>query len=158
MWGEHDISVKTLQEFYEMNLHDSSLVNKIYSKKQIVAYFRQYVQLLFDDKRFPEAERVCRTVKQFDPYDGRNLYQLAQVFLKEEQYDSAIAICSFLIKEIPNISPPYMLLAELYMCKGNYAKSISVLENCFNVIRDTKEQEKVRVELECLRNSKQKDK
>ncbi len=115
--GDEELTSIVLLKLFEIYGENSDIMARLFSRRQLIEYFRQYFELLLKKNTPNDAMRVCKTILSLDPNDGANQYNLARVYFEKGEYDSVIAICVMLNRAFPGMPLPNTLGAEAFRRK-----------------------------------------
>jgi predicted Zn-dependent protease len=139
-----------LQHFYWGYCKNPDIVEKYFTREEIINNFKSLVELLTRTSDFVSAEPVLNTIMKLEPGNGFNHFMYAKIFFGQHKYDHAIEICNSLIASIPNIPFPYKLKAESYEKLHNKSLAIETLRNGITAVKDNSQKKDLQSSLDSL--------
>jgi len=109
----------------EESLYELEYLIKIKGIKQ---YFNLYIDILFELKKFKQAEKVIETERKKDPENLEYLMLLAQAQKDDKRLDDALETYKMILYVNSSYIPALLNRAQLHLDKLEYEKSLDYFE------------------------------
>jgi hypothetical protein len=147
-----DTTLETIEfkKLYAVYIRDPALIRNNFEGNRVTDFFKAYEEILFDKKKYDDAEQVLHTLMQLEPRNGMHYYMLARIMFGEQKYDRTIETCDKIIQAIPEIPFPYQLKAQAFVKLRNGSMAVNTLRTGIAAIKNVDQKQLLQASLDSL--------